>query len=93
MGVEILGSRTEFVETTGSQKRQTDESSSEGKAPQRVDLMTTDAVRAMDGDDVIVIQANARGEARHPMRLRKVRYFEDARFAGLYDDIAPPGAL
>ncbi|MCB8839364.1 type IV secretory system conjugative DNA transfer family protein [Aurantimonas sp. VKM B-3413] len=86
---KTLGQRTEFVETSGQQRRQQDQSSSTGRTPQAVPLMPAANIQSMSNRELIAIAEIASAKARLPMRLGKVRYFEDRRYAGLYE-AAPP---
>jgi type IV secretion system protein VirD4 len=90
---DTLGATTQFVKTTGTQSKGTHATASTGQTPQSVPLMTPADIRGMPGDQlVVVLTGGADGTVRPPMVLRKVRYFTDRRFKGLYEDIAPPAA-
>lgn len=87
--VRMLGRYTARLPTTGqSQGERGGTSTSE--ALQAADLIDEDGEDVLAADSLIVF-ANTKRYTRHPVRLRKTRAFDDARFAGLLTGIAPVG--
>lgn len=89
---KALGNFTAFVEGTSDQQSASGKSSSKNRVKHAVPLMTPEALRTMPADEMIVL-LNSKRYSRHPLRLRKLRYFEDKRFDGLYRHVKPTGAL
>lgn len=89
---KAVGNFTAFVEGTSDQQSASGKSSSKNRVKQAVPLMTPEALRTMPADEMIVL-LNSKRYSRHPLRLKKLRYFEDARFTGLYRDVKPTKAL
>jgi type IV secretion system protein VirD4 len=85
----MLGVGTEAFQTTGSsvshppsQWRATHGSSTHLNLTQRP-LMTPDEVMRMEGDQLLILRPG-----QPPIAARKVRYFAEVEFAGLFDDQA-----
>lgn len=87
-----LGNYTAFVEGTSAQQSASGKSSSKNQVKQAVPLMTAEALRNLRSDEMIVL-LNSKRYSRRPLRLRKIKYFEEARFASLYGDVRPTTAL
>lgn len=89
---KALGNFTAYVEGTSDQQSASGKSSSKNRIKQAVPLMPPEALRTMPADELIVL-LNSKRYSRHPLRLKKLRYFKDARFVGLYRDVKPTSAL
>jgi type IV secretion system protein VirD4 len=83
-----LGSYTGVVESNQSGEGKKTASSS--KAPQAVRLMTKEDLTTMPENQMVVI-ANSKRAARHPMILRKTVAHEDPRFKPFVADLKPVG--
>ncbi|NEU14746.1 type IV secretory system conjugative DNA transfer family protein [Methylobacterium sp. BTF04] len=85
----ILGRYTARLPSTSQAKGEKDRSST-SEALQGVSLEDETGEDILAADSLVVF-ANSRRYTRHPIRLRKTRSFDDARFAGLLKGIAPVG--
>lgn len=85
-----LGDFTALVDTVSDSVTKTGKTST-STGPQAARLMTKEELTtALTNNDVIVFPASMY-YARHPIRLRKTKSFDDPRFAGLIGDVRPVG--
>lgn len=87
-----LGRYTARLPTTGWTEagRGDGGGTSSSEALQGVDLADEDGGDVLAADSLVAF-ANTRRYTRHPIRLRKTRAFDDARFEGLLTNVAPVG--
>lgn len=83
---------TTLVESTSTQMSSAGQSSGIGVAKQATPLMTADALKAMSPNELVVL-LNSKRYGKHPLCVRKTRYFDDDRFIGLHDGEPPTKAL
>ena len=87
-----LGRYTARLPTTGRTQagRGDGGGTSTSEALQGVDLADEDGGDVLDAASLVAF-ANTRRYTRHPIRMRKTRAFDNARFKGLLTDVAPVG--
>jgi len=88
---KALGEYTALLPSTNANTSKDGTSSGESKSLQAVRLMTASELTAMEQSLIVFLKSDR--YARRPLNLKKVRYFEEARFEGLHDSVAPVGAL
>lgn len=83
-----LGNFTALVDSVSAQTADGKTSTGSGQTRQAVPLLRPDELTTLPSNMMLAL-LNSKQYARHPLQLHKIEYFNDARFDGLHDGVAP----
>jgi type IV secretion system protein VirD4 len=88
---KALGSYSALMPSTSEQTSKGTSSSSKSESARAVRLMTPEQLTSMG--EALLVLLNSKTYTPHPMKLDKIKYFDDVRFEGLHDGVKPVGGL
>lgn len=87
-----LGDFTLLLDADSAQNAPTGQTTSTSRSRQARRLLKADEAVGLEPEEMIVL-LNLAEATRHPLRLRKSKYYEDPRYDGLYHNVVPVGAI
>lgn len=87
---KLLGETTVDVPGESQQRQGNQTTTGESAGKQGARLVTAGDIPSFTANRLVLIP-NSRRYPKHPVKLEKVRYFEEKRFDGLYGDVSPAG--